>query len=774
MPDVADPAPAAGPPTIERVFRFVLRHRVGVVVACAVLTAASLGIASRLVVASSLGDLFLDEVPEFASYLDWSRRFGNDETFAIAYEHPSPLDPDVVRRLRDVVDRIEAHPEVARVHSLLDAVAIRGDGEAVRVDRYVDVARTTSPGEALDRLRADPRYRGTWISTDGRASCVVVELVVDPRRPAETGPAMVDEILGLFEEAGFPRETLHRAGYLAVLAEVMRVTRESVTGTFPLCALALTVVVWLLFRRLAPALMAVGVAAISVCWTLGFNALLTREFSVFASMVPSIVLTVALSDIVHLWSAYLLELRRGLAKEEAILAVSREVGSACLLTSITTFTGFVSLSAVPTPAFRELGVVLGFGVGSALLLAVTLVPVALSWMKTPRPESVERVHHTLDRLLGRIARVSGRHPRAVVIAFAIGMVPIAIGLGRFEMEADFGARFDPESSIRMDERFFEERFAGTATLELMVDAVGPGHLLDGDRVHRLAAYEEAVEAIPDVDEVISPLGVVRSLHEAIAGPGEPLPTTPGAIAQYLLLVETAGTEMTEWLERFLGFDRRTVRMVVRLGDDGFRAAGRIGERAEELASTLGPGTRVQATGLAYLLGSSFDRILEGQRRGLLLSFVGIATLMALGLRSVRIGLWSMVPNLLPLLALVAFAGLRWGQVDTDILVVALMAIGIGVDDTIHFLVRYRIESRRGPDTDEARARALETTFAFAGRGIVMTTLILCAGFLPFVRSDYFSAWILGAGLPGVLLVALLADLFLVPAMARLGWLRFTR
>jgi predicted RND superfamily exporter protein len=143
-------------------------------------------------------------------------------------------------------------------------------------------------------------------------------------------------------------------------------------------------------------------------------------------------------------------------------------------------------------------------------------------------------------------------------------------------------------------------------------------------------------------------------------------------------------------------------------------------------------------------------------------------MMCIGLRSLRVGLWSMIPNLLPLFALGGYLGLFWDYVDSDVLAVSVIAIGIGVDDTIHFLMRLRLESRRQPDT----AAAIEQTFRYSGRGIVITTVVLVLGFSVFATSDYLSMYMLGTLLPLTLVVALVADLFLVPALVALGAIRF--
>ncbi len=750
---------------IERTFRFVLRHRVAVLTICAAITVASLLGASRMVVASSIGGLFLGEVPEYAEYLERAAAFGNDEAFVVAYEADNPLDPAALDALQRAVDVIAAWPDVHSVTSLLDAVEVTGEGGALSVVPYANIARTLGGQEARRQLLADPRYAGTVLAEDGSAAALLVELTVDPLRPVERGPRLVGDALQALEAAGFAREGLHRAGDPAVVAEVMEESYRSVGTLFPLSGLALLAVVLLLFGRLAPAVMAMGIGLISVAWTVGFNSILSREFSIFAAMVPAVVLTVAFSDIVHLWSAYIIELRSGKPKEEAIVAISREVGAACILTSATTGLGFLSLAAVPTPVSRQLGVVLGFGVCVALLLAVTLVPVALSYMHLPDLHGRGRVDRWLDAVVEGCASVSTKHAPAVLAAFTLTLIPIGIGASRFTLEADFAQRFAADHPLRVDQRWFEERFAGASTLEVFVEARKPGGILDTAVFERIAAFQEEVSGLPSIDRAFSAVDAIRAAHTALTGlPG--VPSEPNAVPQHLLLLDLADSERAgKMIDAWLDFDRTVLRMQLRSTEHGFLATGAMGQQIAALgAERLGDVATVEVSGLAYLLGWSFNRIVDGQRNALLLSFLLIGALMAIGLRSLPVGFVSMAPNLLPLLALVAYAGFRWDAVDTDIIIVCIMAIGIGVDDTIHFLMRYRVESER----DVPRAEAIRRTFRFAGRGIVMTTVILCAGFLPFAVSDYFTINLLGTALPGVLIVALVADLLLVPAMIQVG------
>jgi len=179
--------------------------------------------------------------------------------------------------------------------------------------------------------------------------------------------------------------------------------------------------------------------------------------------------------------------------------------------------------------------------------------------------------------------------------------------------------------------------------------------------------------------------------------------------------------------------------------------------------------KVDPLGLDFLTGDWVDNIIAGQRRGLIFAFATIAMMMIIALRSFRMGLISMFPNALPLLVLLGYIGLFWDTVDTDTLIVLMVAIGIGVDDTIHFLLmRLRFEFSKTTDPGEA----VKQTLHYSGRAIIMSSVILVAGFLTFSFSEYFSVNIFGTLLPSCLIVALAADVLLVPAFVNLGWVRF--
>jgi len=490
------------------------------------------------------------------------------------------------------------------------------------------------------------------------------------------------------------------------------------------------------------------------------------------SIAPVVILIVGSSDVIHLYSAYLIELEQGRDKRDAIVRACSDVGTACLYTSITTLIGFVGMSFVPTPVFRQLGIILGAGVAFTLVIAVFLVPVLQSLLPQPRAWRVgatSTVHGIFDRCFAGMAGLAERRARLVVFGFAVATATAVWGLSELHIETRMVDRLDEDNRVSQDQRWFREHFSAVNMLQLHVDTGKPGGLMSPQVIDGMATLTAELEADPLVDTVDSLVDLHELVHEQLRPEGDDSlrPDSREAYAQYTLLYEMGGGE---GLNRLMDFDRQSTMMMVRLHSEAVRAGAELGDRAALRAEEiLGSEATASPTGALYLVGGWLDELLAGQKRGLLFTFLLVGLMMCISLRSVRAGLWSMLPNMLPLLLLGGTIGLLQDETDSDTLIMAMLAIGIGVDDTIHFLMRYRIEVQRGL----SRSDAIKATFDFAGRGIIMTTVVLTIGFMPLAFTDYYSTMIMGTMLPYTLFMAVLADLLLVPALACLGIFRFS-
>ncbi len=729
-------------------YLFVLRHRWLVLGLCALLTGLALIPISQAVVATSFLELFLGESPEYEVYKKRARQFANDESFVIVYETRDPFSEEGRARIARVAGRVRALPDVRRVISLQDARKIS----------FEEGRPIVAPHATLEELLEDPLYCGMLISKDGRWAVLYVEMELDPERAYDRAPELLRETLAVFEEEGYPPGSLLPGGLVAMVGEITYQTEYNLRTLFPLVVVVLVVIVLALFRRLAPVIVSVGVSLLGVLWCIGFATLLDPQLNVLISIVPTVVLVVAISDVIHLWSAYLNEVDRGLDRQEAIVTSASEVGKACLWTSATTFTGFLCLSLVPTPIFRIMGLALGMGVAVSLLLAMTLVPIVLSFLKTPRGTGRRRSWRGISGVLNLSSRLSTKHPRLVILAFALLVVVAGIGIWRLEIETDFHRRLSPDNEYLKNQHFIMERFSGMNTLDVYIKLLPSQDMMDPDLTVKAAEIRDRVQELPLVDRALSLLDVVEALRGAGA--------TEEEIRGLFMLYALSGRDE---LKGAMDLKTRTFRIHVRLNGYGVRETKQAGDEIVRITrEVLQERADVEVTGLTYVLGSWLDNFLAGQRRGMAVSFSVIAILMIVAFRSFRVGILSMIPNLFPLIVLVGYVGLFWDQVDSDIMMVVVMAIGIGVDDTIHFMMRYRLESQKTPD----RTEALQRTFDFAGRAIIMTTVILALGFLPLALSEYFTLHMMGTLLPSAFVIALAADLLLVPAFASVGWMGF--
>jgi predicted RND superfamily exporter protein len=744
--------------------RLILRYRWLVLIGLLLISIVSGASLSRAVIATSMEKMLLGDSPAYRSYRVRAAEFGGDELLIVAYDEPEPLSEEALERLESAVGRLSALPEVGGVISLLDAVTLdSSDDGMLVVQRYAEAAHEQPErrAELTAALRAEPSVRGLVLSESGPYAAIAVAMRPDPGRSAEQGPRLVRQVSEILEEEGL--QNLRRGGYLAMISAVMDQSTSNVVRLFPLTILAVVGSVFLLFRRLLPVLVAMGVSLMAVLWTMGFAVVLDRELNIFASIVPAVVMVVAISDTIHLWSAYLIELSAGHDKLTAIERSASEVGTACVLTSATTFLGFISLTLIPTPVYQQVGTVLGFGVSVALLITVTLMPVLMSLLDepVPTPERADRADR-LDSALDRLAGLTSQRAGAIILLFSAFTAVMLYGVSQVHLETEILTRLSPRTIVRQDAEFIRENFAGSNIVELYVDA--PDGVMEPGVIHGMAALQADLEQVEGVDAVLSVVDVLGALHEALGGTGA-LPDSREALAQYLLLFEVSGGDD---LDGMLNFERTTARMIARLDSGALRQTADVAEQARALASQhLPPGVGFEATGLTTLFGGFLDDLLTGQRSGLLFSIGSIGVMMILGLRSLRNGLLSILPNVLPLLAVGGAAGLMWDRVDSDTVIPAMIAIGIGVDDTIHFLVRMRLESQRAPLPE-----AIRQTLRFAGRGILFTTIILVLGFLPLALSDYFSIWVMGTFIPAALIIALATDLLLVPALAARGFFRF--
>ena len=289
-----------------------------------------------------------------------------------------------------------------------------------------------------------------------------------------------------------------------------------------------------------------------------------------------------------------------------------------------------------------------------------------------------------------------------------------------------------------------ERFFGTNTIDLVVEYADSQMTLE--RLAKLAKVEAALDGHAEVAHAVSLPRILDSIDRSLGFAADHARTAP---------------QLHGAINRVISADGRKVRVSMRIEATRIFAIADLAQRVEQIAAAelLGSG-RVRAAGGYIVLARTCQLILRRQIQGFLICFATVMTIVGFGLRSARLAMLSVLPNILPLLLLGGLLGLANDVVDTDILAVAIVSFGLAVDDTIHFIHRYKHERQSGRTTVR---EALERTFDYTGVSIIRTTVILGLGLAPFAWSNYLSLWFLGTYLVFVLAAAVIGDLLVLPA-----------
>jgi predicted RND superfamily exporter protein len=531
----------------------------------------------------------------------------------------------------------------------------------------------------------------------------------------------------------------------------------------PVTAGVMALLVYLIFRRVSYVLLNLLIAGIAILWTLGVAAIMYGEITLLVAATPALVLIISTADTIHLTSAYVAELESGLRQDQAIRKMFREVGGACLLTSVTTLVGFLSLMVVPAVMVRQMALACAVGVASALLLALALVPVALTVLKPPKTHQMatSRINLGIDRAVSVCRQLSLRHPRIVVLVHAMVMTSAVVIALPIQFDADLPARFRSSHPLRESIEFFNRQFMGTTAVELFVKA-DPDTLFSPELTVGLEELERQLKSDAEVRDVVSVVTLYRMVKQLIGvNDQSDFALSPRfAEAAYRLVAQNSPLAARSVAAPQAGL----LRIIVQVTPTSVLTVLDDAERMEEIARGVLPEeVSVTSSGYCSVIGQAVRVVLVSQAQGLLICLVSVTCVLMIGIGSVRLSLLALFPNILPLVLLGAILKLSFDVVDTDVLAVAIVSFGLAVDDTIHFLHRYDTERRRTSGSEQA----LQKTFSYTGRAIVRTTIILSLGLLPFGLSGYLSIRMLGTYLVFVLGCAVLGDLLLLPSLVLL-------
>jgi predicted RND superfamily exporter protein len=639
----------------------------------------------------------------------------------------------------------------------------QADGFAIR--QFVENGELASDADALAaHALEDPLWVGTLVSADATVGVILVQPIDNKSETDVRVVEAIQETLTPFEAQGFE---FYLAGNAISMVLSGRDLAESTAKLIPFTVLVIALVLFGLSRSWQSVAVSVGTMGVGLVWTFGLLGWLDWPQDGILEVLAPLILVVGVCDAIHLLSRYAAEaethnlLRSRGDRTEALLDVARDVGAACLITTLTTAGAFLSFVTSALDTFVRFGSISAFGVLACLVLTFTLLPVVARALPTSGARSV-RASESWTSALEAIVRTSEKRAAAILLAASLFFVLSGVGwLASLQMDTDWYESFGENSRVVRWSRFVEDRLHPPDSLEIEISLPPRAFIEDPSTLRELSDFNEYLSQVEELGtpmSILDPIGRLnRVLHDddpEFERPGE----TRAANAE---LIELIGFDEPTVLANWLSLDRSVLRISAEAPWASHLTRGRVLESIQRyIRESLPTDWRVTLSG-AFAVHFEWVRDVQStQLRSFPTAFVLVLVMVAISLRSLRLGLAAMVPTLLPVVVTLGTMGWVGMSLDVGRAMIAAILIGIAVDDSVHILRQY--ERRRGGG--DSPGEAIRGAVVHTGRAVVTTSLALSLGFLTLMASAWQTISSFGLLVSLAILAALLATLFVLPAL----------
>jgi len=762
----------------------ILRNRIFILISLLAVTAFMLTQSQGVKMSYKFGGLLPKTDPTFVSYLKFLDEFSEDgnvvvlgiddpqieqvEGFNAWYdlgENISEIEVPLVDTLtpngqpvlQNIVDSVFS---IARVYDLKR----KEDPKRFEMQRVFEQKPSTQEelDSLLSKVKSLPFYEDFLYQKEAYTSLMMVVVNAQIFNSENRGDAILqmDEKIAAFEEATGIK--VHRSGLPYIRSVVTAKIKAELKMFIALAAAITALLMFVFFKSFRVVAFSMAVVIMGVMWSLGVIGIFQFRLTMLMGLIPPLMIVIGIPNCVFLLNKYHQEYRNHGNKIKALARVITKIGNATLMTNATTAMGFATFMFTSSDILKEFGVVASISILSVFLLSICLIPILFSFLPEPKERHVEHLDRKWLSKVGDFLVFLVQKRRKTVYWSVVGILIFGFfGISKIETTGNLVDDLPASDPIIQDLRFFESKLDGVLPLEIVIDT----HRKNAaTKTSTLKLVEKLQKLLDDQPEIGRPLSIVDAIKFAKQSFYNGLPS------KFSLWTNNEKRFMGPYLNSgsgnlgasFLDDDRQKIRITTQMADVGTQEMDALFARLRpEIDAIFNPeefDVLMTGTSVVFLEGTNY--LVKNLFTSLAIAMVVIALLMAVLFNSFRMVLISFIPNLLPLITTAAIMGFFGIPIKPSTILVFSIAFGISVDDTIHFLAKYRQELKHSKwKIKESAIRAVRET----GVSMVYTSIVLFFGFGIFAASDFGGTAALGVLVSVTLLVAMFTNLVLLPS-----------
>jgi predicted RND superfamily exporter protein len=672
--------------------------------------------------------------------------FGDDDIFVIAMEADDVFTQANLQTLRDVSNRILKLPGVRDTESLVDVYTYRWDApnELVEMGRFIDDV-PSDPDVIADlrrRALADPVYTKTIVARDGRAAAINVTF--KPMTDGEFVDLDLDgRIDAILADAARDGVTFHVTGRPHVRSQAHHLLIRDMSLLIPIAVVVAVTALFLMTGSVRGTIVPLAANLTATFWAYGAMALLGADLNLITLVLGPVMITIGGVYGVHVFARYEVVAASAADAREAALDSLRHTLAPVLISGTTTMVGFAALTMNDIPATSGLGGFCVFGVASITVITLTGVPAALALLPLRASDGSGRalyaaqtrlsdaVRRGMEAALGAIGRAQIRHAPWVLAGWACVAVLALSLMPRIVVDTDFITFFRKDSNVRVDFDAVNRLLTGAVPIYVVLDSSEEGTFREPEALHALERVQNRIATLPGVTSVLSVVDLIKLARQALEQ-GEPsaarIPDTRTETAELMFMIPK------EKLRALATSNHSSANLLVRtdrLGSQALRELERT-IRTELAAVALPAGVHADVTGNAIRINRGADGIAGNQIAQLVLSMGCIFLIVWVVFGRLGLGLLAMPTNVMPVCNFYGMLGAGVATLSIPTSLIGCVALGIAVDDTCHFLQVFRQQRARGKSAEDAAMHCIVEV----GRPMVVTSIMLVAGFLVMLFSGF--------------------------------------